>query len=505
VFGDHATVQRQQKTLDPAPRERLEHSSNFAFSEPSYTFYVNDQAGHAAGYAVIIDEIGKSEPITFMVGMTPEGKVSDVAVMVFRENRGWEVKEKRFLRQFHGKTLRNSIRVDEDIINYTGATLSSKAVARGVKRALLLLSTFYPRETRGQLQPAKPNGVRPAVFPLATMIDAHGPVALYRQRRIRMGTVCEIRVWTRSTTEAQRAFTAGFAEIERIEQMFSSYRPESELSFVNREAGRGPVEVTEEFFDLTRYAVHSAERSGGAFDITVGPLVSAWGFRDGNPRVPSRTELHEALMRVGSSHLVVSRKGRTIQFQRQGMALDFGGLAKGHAAKCAAQIARRHGAMSALVNLGGSSLAASETPTGGAGMNIDSEWNVPWGDWIVGVTDPGNTAQCALFLILRRGWSLSTSGTYEQQVQIEGTQVSHLLDPRSGEPIQGSRSLTAIARSGRRSEVMSKYLLALCSAERSSIFQRPKSVDWVYLENSAEGSSPGEINFYHTVRLSRLL
>src|SRR5262249_44837730 len=157
-------------------------------------------------------EIGKSEPITFMVCMTSEGKVAEVAVMEFRENRGWEVKEKRFLNQFHGKTAKNSIRVDEDIINYTGATLSSKAIARGVKKALLLLDAFYPRDTRSQLVPAG-RAVRASYgLPLVATSDSIGPLALYRQRRVRMGTLCDIRVWSRSACNASQALGAAFSE-----------------------------------------------------------------------------------------------------------------------------------------------------------------------------------------------------------------------------------------------------------------------------------------------------
>lgn len=501
VFGENATVRREQKTLNETTRARLEHSSNLEFPETSYTFFIGDRAGHPASYAITVNEIGKSEPITFMVGMSLDGKVTDVAIMVFRENRGWEVKEKRFLNQFRGKTIGNSIRVNEDILNYTGATLSSKAVARGVKRALLLLDTFYPRDVRGQLHPTG-RLVQPySALPLATTNDSQGTLALYRQRRLRMGTICEIRVWSRSSSEAQCAFTAGFAEIERSEQTFSAYRQDSELAFVNREAGVGPVPVTEEFFDLTRYAVQSWKRSRGAFDITIGPLMAVWGFRGGEPRVPSMADLFEARSLVGCDKLTLQRRGRTIQFQRQGMNLDFGGLAKGYAAECAARVACQQGAMAALANLGGSSLSASEATLRRNNHNCRPEGSAPYGEWIVGVADPGDPTHCALYLMLKPGWCLSTSGTYEQQVEIEGARFSHLLDPRTGYPLDGLRSLTTIARSGRRSEALSKYLPALSSAERSASIRQLRRCDWAHLEVCATGHLLKDIVFRHTGRI----
>src|SRR5712664_3645563 len=226
VLGERAVVRKEQKTLDDALRTKLERSSNLRFPESSYTFFIATRAGQAEKYAIQMNEIGKTEPITFMVGMSPEGKVTEVLIMIFRENRGWEVKEKRFLNQFRGKTLRSSIRVDEDIINYTGATLSSKAVARGVKRALFLLDAFYPGEARYKLVPASQFALLLSMSPVLTSADSQGSLDLYRQSPYAMGIICEIRLWCRSADEAHRAFAAGFAEIRRIEGIFSAYRNE---------------------------------------------------------------------------------------------------------------------------------------------------------------------------------------------------------------------------------------------------------------------------------------
>src|SRR6266403_5336197 len=294
ILGEKAVVRKEQKTLDEALRTKLERSSNLRFPESSYTFFIAAQAGQAEKYAIQMNEIGKTEPITFMVGMSPEGKVTEVVIMIFRENRGWEVKEKRFLHQFRGKMLRNSIRVDEDIINYTGATLSSKAVARGVKRALFLLDALYPGEARHKLAPASHFALPLPISPVLTSADSQGSLDLYRQSRYAMGSICQIQLWCRSADEAHRAFATGFAEIGRIERVFSAYRDDSELASVNRNAGSRPVQVSEEVFDLTRYAVRSCRQFGGSVDVTVGPLMKAWGFRNGEPHLPSQKALLEA-------------------------------------------------------------------------------------------------------------------------------------------------------------------------------------------------------------------
>ncbi len=136
-------VEREERKLSPQDRERLEQISGLRSFLPRYTILVGRKGGSLCGYAVVIDEIGKSEPITFMAGIDPSGKVGEVAVMEFRESRGWEVKERRFTRQFKGKRLKDPLHVNQDILNYTGATLSSEALARGVKKALALVTYYY--------------------------------------------------------------------------------------------------------------------------------------------------------------------------------------------------------------------------------------------------------------------------------------------------------------------------------------------------------------------------
>src|SRR5262249_45380145 len=136
-------IEREEKTLATEDRAQLEGATGLRFPALRYTFLIGRRHGKTCGYAAIVEEIGKSEPITFMAGVEAEGRVGEVALMVFRESRGAEVREPRFMRQFKGKQLKDPIRVNQDILNYTGATLSSEAMARGVKKALALVDHFY--------------------------------------------------------------------------------------------------------------------------------------------------------------------------------------------------------------------------------------------------------------------------------------------------------------------------------------------------------------------------
>lgn len=493
IFGREAQFERQEKRLAPEDRQKLEAASGLRFPEPAFTFFLARQKDRLGGYAVALDEIGKSEPISFMVGMSPEGKITEVVVMVFRESRGGEVREPRFLRQFRGKSVGDPIRIHQDIVNYTGATLSSKAIARGVKRALLLGEHFYRRDRIPQPQagalivPALPGAIAEA-----------RAVKLYRQARCRMGTLAEIRVWAETARAAADAFDAGFRELERIESVFSLHREESELARVNREAGARPIEVSQEFWRLTRLAARQARHSAGAFDITLSPLSRLWGFGPPpahEPRVPSPSEIGAARARVGMEKVKLDPRARRIRFLADGMELDFGGLAKGYAAERAARLLAKYGARAALVNLGRSSLSAASDPAlRDAGLVPDQSKH-----WVVAIADPRDAVRSVLFFELMDGWSVSTSGTYEQHCALDGRTQSHVLDPRTGWPIAGQRSATVVARSGARGEALSKPLLI--DGARATAVRGLRRTDWAHVEVSADGQLLLEQKFWHSTLL----
>jgi len=486
ILGDKAIVRREQKTLDLAMRKKLEQENNLRFPEGSYTFFVATQDGRPAKYALVLNEIGKTEPITFMVGMSPEGKITEVVIMEFRENRGWEVKEKRFLNQFRGKTVRNAIRVDEDIINYTGATLSSKAIARGVKRALLLLDAFYPGESRTKLGAARDFAEPRPLTPISITQSAYGSLGLYRQVRYAMGTQCEIRAWCASPNEAKVLFNSGFRELDRIEQVFTAYREDSELSKVNHGAGSAAVEVSEEFFEVAQEALRNSRETQGTVDITIGPLLNAWGFRQSKPRIPSDEEIFVAKRLVGNEKVILDDQARSIRFQYEDMELDFGGIAKGYAAEKIGKGLEKLGAASSLVNLGRSSLFASRV-NHDAGSASFASGNERIDQWPVAVTHPDGQGAPLLCFSLQAGKALSTSGTTERQFEKGKRRFSHIINPSTGLPIEGTSSATVIAEDGILCEVASKELLLIDSTRRKQWDAKRRLDGWAHFAIAPSG------------------
>ena len=144
IFPEGRRFEQRSHTFDPIARNRLERTLGRPL--PSSTLEVTlvaDSAGAPRGYAVITEERGKYLPITFMVGVTPELRVRDVAVLVYRESRGSDVKRKRFLAQYRGKRARDPIDSNRDIINISGATISVRSMNAGVKRVLAELTEIY--------------------------------------------------------------------------------------------------------------------------------------------------------------------------------------------------------------------------------------------------------------------------------------------------------------------------------------------------------------------------
>lgn len=139
VFKDSQKVYEKQVTLTTEQQERIAKHFGRPLGCASACILVGETQGRVDGYAMVIEEVGKFRPITFIVGVSPEAKVTKVAVMVYRECRGSEVRHSRFLKQFNGKNSKNKIRINEDIVNITGATLSVIGVSAGVRKALAII------------------------------------------------------------------------------------------------------------------------------------------------------------------------------------------------------------------------------------------------------------------------------------------------------------------------------------------------------------------------------
>ncbi len=236
------------------------------------------------------------------------------------------------------------------------------------------------------------------------------------------------------------------AIVADLEARLSVFRPESDLSRVNAAGGTGVV-VSADSLNLIQAALDIGRESGGAFDLTVGPLMAAWGFRGKTPPTspPTEEEIDEAMQSVGSGHITIS--GRVVRVDRPGVRLDAGGIGKGLAVDRCWEALRHAGARGFLINLGGN-MRASGRPANTR-------------PWSVGVRNPFHTDQLLGRLRLEDGMAVATSGHYERFVTIDGVRYAHIMDPRSGRPVRGMAGVTVLARTAMEADALSTTLFVL--------------------------------------------
>lgn len=246
-----------------------------------------------------------------------------------------------------------------------------------------------------------------------------------------MGTYASIVVVTSDSVRTAAVATRAMAEFWRIDSLMSNWTTTSEVARVNRVAARAATPVEPEVARVIDAALTIGRQSEGAFDITVEPLVRAWGFIGGPRHVPSDSAAAAAARLVGSSRLHFDPATRLLRFDRDGMRIDLGGIAKGHAVDVVADSLRAHGVTDALVNLSGNMLAIGRP----AGRE----------SWRIGVRDPRDRMPYFARLDLHSGEGISTSAKYEQFVAQNGRTYGHIMDPRIGRPADGLIGVTVIA------------------------------------------------------------
>ena len=274
----------------------------------------------------------------------------------------------------------------------------------------------------------------------------------HEDSRVSMGCVYTIAVYGREMAPLREAAASALDEVDRIDRLMSHYKNDSELSRVNREAAGRAVKVDPELFDFITECLRYSRESDGAFDITVGPLMKAWGFFRGEGRTPSEAELAEARNRVGYQHVILNQKEGTIFFDKAGVELDLGGIAKGYAVDRAVAVLKQHGVTTALVSAGGSTIYALGAPPGKPA-------------WAIEVQDPVERKRIATTVRLK-DQSLSVSGSYEKFFELNGVRYSHIMDPRTGRPVQGVLSVAVITNDGTSGDALDNVFYAL-GVERS--------------------------------------
>jgi FAD:protein FMN transferase len=247
--------------------------------------------------------------------------------------------------------------------------------------------------------------------------------------------------------------------VEQLEEQLSLFRSSSEIAYLNARAACEPVRVTPGLFALLQDAQKLSEQTGGAFDITVAPLVRCWGFMGGDGRMPRPEEVAEARAKVGMRLVQLNREDRTVRFAREGVMLDLGAIGKGYAVERAAEVLREAGVTSALLHGGTSSVQAIGQPPGEEFWKIAIETPSPTPD----------TPATLLATVPLKDEAMSVSGVWGNSFAVGGRTFGHIIDPRTGEPAIGTMLAAVVLPSATETDALSTALLTLGTAGHERI------------------------------------
>ena len=298
------------------------------------------------------------------------------------------------------------------------------------------------------------------------------------ETRYSMGCLYSITAWGEEGPGLKLAIAAALDEVDRLDRLLSHYRADSPLTHLNRAGWPGPVVPDPELFSFLARCLEYSRDSDGAFDLTVGPLMRAWGFFRGEGKYPTDAQLQDALAPVGYRHVRLDHAAGSVFFDRPGVELDPGGVAKGYAVDRAAKILRRAGVRAALISAGGSSIFAIGHPPHAAA------WSIP-------IQDPLDSERSALTVSLR-DQALSVSGSAEKYFEYEGRRYSHIMDPRTGRPVDDVLSVALITESGIDGDALDNALFVLGPAGSRTLIRKYRVREALFfVPNQPVGQKPG--------------
>jgi thiamine biosynthesis lipoprotein len=279
-----------------------------------------------------------------------------------------------------------------------------------------------------------------------------------------MGTAIKVELWADDRRMGEAAAAAVMDEMHRIDRAMSPHKAGSELSRINRDAARGPVVLTDEMLGLLQRAQAFSELTQGAFDITYAAVGQLYDYR--NRVRPSPAALAQAQACVGWQGLLLDPRERTVRFAKDGMRIDLGGFAKGHAVDRAADLLARRGVLHAWVSAGGDSRV------------LGDRRGRPWS---VAIRDPRRAGEVVAVLPLE-DTSISTSGDYERFFEDGAERVHHLIDPATGTSPRGLQSVTILSGDGLGCEALSKAVFVLGTVRGLALIETLPGTDAVLVD-----------------------
>jgi FAD:protein FMN transferase len=301
---------------------------------------------------------------------------------------------------------------------------------------------------------------------VAVLVSATARAEWFAREEAIMGTAVRVELWHDDRHAAEAAMAAVMDEMNRIDAAMSPFKPESELSRINREAAGRAVPISREMFDLISRSIEFSRLSDGAFDITFSSVGYMYDYRA--HRRPTDEEIARALPGINFRHIQLDAGARTIRFARHGVRIDLGGIAKGYAVDNCTAILRARGISNAIVTAGGDSRL------------LGDRRGRPW---TIGIRDPRRRGEVIAMLPLENV-AISTSGDYERFFEEDGVRHHHIINPRTGKAAAtGIRSVTVIADNGLTTEGLTKSVFILGVEKGLRLVDSLRGVDAVIVDD----------------------
>jgi thiamine biosynthesis lipoprotein len=287
-----------------------------------------------------------------------------------------------------------------------------------------------------------------------------------------MGSTLTLTAWTGDEHAAKAAFEEVFVEFARLEKLMSTWISESDVSRINRSAGVGPVPVSAEVREVLTVARQMSEWTGGKFDVTFGALSALWKFdHDQDNVLPDMREVRRRLPLIDYRAIQIDDTAGTVFLLRAGMSIHLGGIGKGYAVDRAASILRRRSLRAFMIQSGGDIYAA--------GLKDGRPWRL-------GIQDPRGSANDHFAELDLSDGTFSTSGDYERAFIKDGRRYHHILDPATGEPARGARSVTIVSTRAVLADGLSTGVFVLGPTAGMALIERLPDVEGVIVSDTNE-------------------
>ncbi|HTK20738.1 MAG TPA: FAD:protein FMN transferase [Mucilaginibacter sp.] len=295
-----------------------------------------------------------------------------------------------------------------------------------------------------------------------------------------MGNHFELTVVANDEKWAHERIDAGVAEIQRIERLLTTFSDDSETNFINQNAGVGPVVVSAEIFNLIERSLRISLVTQGAFDITYGSIDKRlWNFDQQMTSLPDKETAKNMVRLINYQNVLLDREKYTVFLREKGMRIGFGGIGKGYAAERAKLIMKQQGVESGVVNASGDLTAWGLQPNGNP--------------WTVGIANPEAKSQVFSYMSIT-DMAVATSGNYEKFVMIDGKKYSHTINPRTGLPVTGIKSVTIITTNAEIADAMATPVMIMGIRTGLDMINQIKDIEAVIIDDNDKLYTSKNIN-----------